>query len=110
MRAAIAQREELAVQVEYADGPPGNRDNLAAAGWNLIHRRDDVACHYAAGSRQQAAVSSQRSAVSREYAVIHLSFPGIAIIGYLPSTPTATVRPLPPAARCLLPADSRHPA
>jgi hypothetical protein len=43
--AAIQQREELAIDVEYDDVAAVDLDDLVAAGWNVRSARDDVTGH-----------------------------------------------------------------
>ena len=42
MRTAVRQREELAAEIEHHDGAAVGLDELAPAGRNFAHRRDDV--------------------------------------------------------------------
>src|ERR1700749_1234042 len=46
MRAAIEQREEIAVDMEYDDVAAVDVDDLVAAGWDVRGTRDDVTCHW----------------------------------------------------------------
>jgi hypothetical protein len=45
MRTPIAQGEVLSADVEHADRPFGDADNLTCAGWKLVSGGDDVFGH-----------------------------------------------------------------